>query len=411
MKRFLLVAVCTAAIIFTHAQTSLKGIVRDSQTSLPVAGASVFIPNTSISTTTNNLGKFTLHSKRTFTNVTVSSIGYESKQISVTDQSQDLSVSLQPSIGSLSPVEVFSIRQPQTANTLTDAELRRFSGLSLQDALNTVPGVVMQSRTPWGGQHIVIRGYYPSTDNGRTNSENFSGLGYQLFLDNIPVTDATGTTIMDDIDFFNLGKVEVIKGPSPLYGSYIAGAVNLFTPKPTPNQTSIEQQTIGGSYGLFRSNTTVQTSNGNADIRLNYGHQTYNGFRPHDASRKDYVSFTTSFNATEKQTVSTYFSYNNSYEELAGEIDSADLYARKAVSNTAYLLNNSHAIIESFRAGITDKYQFSEHFSNQTTVYATGSSLNQNFAHGFNKNQNLNFGGRTAFVFESTGKGPDVNGT
>ena len=269
----------------------------------------------------------------------------------------------------------------------------------------------MQSRTPWGGQHIILRGYYPSTDNGRSNGENFAGLGYQLTLNNIPVTDATGTTVMDDIDFSNLGKVEIIKGPSPLYGSFIAGAVNLFTPKPTPNQTSVQEQAIGGSYGLFRNNTSIQTSDGKTDLWVNYGHQTYDGFRPHDASNKDYLSFAANFTVSSKQTVSAYFSYNHSYEQLAGEIDSADFYGRIPKSDSNYMGNNSHVDIESFRAGVTDKYQFNSHFGNQTTVFATGSTLNQFYAHGFNKNSNLSFGGRTAFTFESATDKLGVDGT
>ncbi|MFL5788635.1 MAG: TonB-dependent receptor domain-containing protein, partial [Flavisolibacter sp.] len=184
------------------------------------------------------------------------------------------------------------------------------------------------------------------------------------------------------------------------YGSYIAGAVNLYTPRSMPNQSGINEEVIGGSYGLFRNNTSISTSNGNSDLRLNYGHQTYTGFRPHNNSKKDYFNFATNFNLNEKNTISTYFSYNNSIEELAGEIDSADFYSRKVVSNNFYVLNNSHAAIESFRAGITDKYQFTDVLSNQTTMYTTGSTLNQAFAHGFTKNQNMNFGGRTSFMFE-----------
>ena len=161
---------------------------------------------------------------------------------------------------------------------------------------------------------------------------------------------------------------------------------------------------------MFRSNTSIQSSNGNSSIRLNYGHQTYEGFRSHNNSKKDYFSFTSNFNISDRNVVSSYFSYNNSYEDLAGEIDSADFYGRKLVSNSFYVLNNSHAAIESFRAGVTDKYEFTDLFSNQTTVFATGSTLNQAFAHGFTKNQNISFGGRTAFYFDNHAGGKGIEG-
>jgi len=309
----------------------------------------------------------------------------------------------------LKEVDINASRQIQPVTTLTTQDLNRASGLNLQDAINDVPGVEMQSRTPWGGQHIVIRGYYPSMDNGRSDGENFSGLGYTLYINNIPVTDATGTTVMDDIDYSSLGRVDIIKGPTPLYGSYVAGAVNLYTPIVPPNQTSIQETAIGGSYGLFRTNTSFMASDSTADIWANYGHQSYNGFRPNDGSQKDFASFAGNWHVSKKQTISAYFSYNHSNEELAGEIDSAAFYGRKAVSDSNYMLNSSHVDIQSFRGGITDKYQFNNHFSDETTVFMTGSKLNQAFAHGYTDEENLSFGARTVVNYDNNGEKLGIN--
>ena len=309
----------------------------------------------------------------------------------------------------LNTVQVLGAKETRST-TLNDLDLHRASGLNLQDAINNVPGVNMQSRTPWGGQHIIIRGYYPSMDNGRSNGENFGGLGYQLYINNIPVTDATGMTVMDDIDYSTLGKVEIFKGPSPLYGSYIAGAVNLYTPTVAPGQTSIQETAIGGSYGLFRTNTSIMASDGKMDLWVNYGHQTYDGFRPNDASRKDFASFASTWHVSSKQTVSAYFSYNHSYEQLAGEIDSADFYDKKAVSDSNYMLNNSHVDIQSFRGGITNKYQFNAHFNNETTVFLTSSKLDQAFAHGYTRAENMSFGVRTALNYDNNSTKLSVNG-
>ena len=406
MKRFLLMSGLLASVSFAMSQSAVQGIVKDIQTNNPLVGATVTSNQSSSAAVTDAQGHFILRSKKNITSIIVSSIGYDSRQLAITGTS-DVLIVLVPSAPVLNPVEVFGEKQSQSNNSLSEADLHRFSGLNLQDAINTVPGVFMQSRTPWGGQHIIIRGYYPSADNGRSNGENFAGLGYQMFIDNIPVTDATGTTVMDDIDFFNLGRVEVIKGPSPLYGNYIAGAVSLFTPRPSAGQTAVQEQAIAGSYGLFRNNIILETSNGKSDFRINYGHQTYEGFRANDASMKDYLTFTSTIAAGEKKTISTYFSYNRSNEGLAGEIDSADFYNRKPISNQAYLLNNSHVNIESIRAGATGHFQFNTSFSNQTTLFTTASTLDQAYAHGFTKDQNFNFGGRTAFNYQ----GNMVSGT
>jgi len=392
-------------------QFVVKGTVQDSKTKDPVGSAIVSIPGTSKSTYNDDNGTFRIGADTKFDSIRIELIGYTRQSVYVGNGQASYNILLQPSGSMMNEVQVQGVQHSQSVTSLNSADLNRASGLNLQDALNTVPGVNMESRSPWGGQHIVIRGYYPSADNGRTDGENFNGLGYQLYINNIPVTDATGLTIMDDIDFSTLGKVDIQKGPSPLYGSYIAGAVNLYTPRPAPNETSINEQLIAGSYGLLRTNTSIATSDGKSDFWINYGHQTYNGFRPNDGSRKDYVSLASNSYASPKQTISTYFSYAHSYEDLAGELDSSQFYGKQAVSDANYVGNNSHVEIQSFRAGVTDRYDFSDHFNFQATVFGSGSTLNQFFAHGFNKDVNTNLGGRLALNFVSRTDALSVDGT
>ncbi len=411
MKTIKRILSASAALIislqFANAQYTVKGTVKDNETSQPIPGAAVSVPHTTIATSADAQGMFTLQSPANFDSISITSIGYAAQTIAVGDKSQSITVMLKVSSNELSEAQVLGIKKAQTVNTLTQADLNRTSGLKLQDALNDVPGVDMQARTQWGGQRITIRGYIPNVG----LSMNFNGLGYQMYIDNIPVTDATGMTVMDDIDFSTLGKVEIYKGPTPLYGSYIAGAVNLYTP--VVNETSIQEQAIGGSYGLFRTNTTINVAGTNSGIYINYGHQTYGGFRMNDNSLKDFITFAGQFKPSSKQSVSTFISYSHSVEHLAGEIDSAAFYKRNidSVNNSFYALNTSMVEIESFRAGVTDKFQFCKGFSNQSTLFTTSNTLNQPFAHGFTKDINLSFGGRTAFMYENVSDKLTVDGT
>ncbi len=391
----------SAALIISlqlaNAQYSIKGTVKDNETNQAIPGAVVSVPNTTTATSTDAQGMFTLQSQSNFDSVKISSVGYTTQTVAA-DKSQAINITLKASSNALSEVQVLGIKKAETVNILTADDLNRGNGLSLQDALNDVPGVDMQTRTPWGGQRITIRGYMPNVG----MSQDFNGLGYKLYINNIPVTDATGSTIMDDIDFSMLGKVEVYKGPTPLYGSYIAGAVNLYTP--VPDKTSIQEQVIGGSFGLFRWNNTITIAGDNADVFINYGHQTYNGdYRLNNNSLKNFVTFAGDFRTSAKNTVSTYFSYNNSIEHLGGEIDSSAFYGHGSLNNPYYDNNNSQVDIESFRSGVTDKLDINKHFGCQTTLFATASKLTQPFAHGFSLNNTNTLGGRSAFTFENKG--------
>jgi iron complex outermembrane receptor protein len=396
IRRALSALVLTLAPMVLAAQTSVRGTVVDRQSGSPIAGATVVVTGTTTGTVTNDAGAFAFTAQSAIPRLTVSSIGYLTLEVPVTGD-QPLTIRLTPSRADLPGVQVVASRTTPSVAILTRSDLQRANGLALESSINTVPGVFMQSRTPWGGARITLRGYYPSTSG---NSPNSNGLGYQVYLNDIPVTDATGSTILDDVDYSRLDRVEVIKGPaSSQYGSLIGGSVLFTTVRPQPDETSVTQQVQSGSYGLLRTNTTFATATANSDLMVNYGHQTYDAFRPHSGSQKSFVQATGDLNVGDNQTLSAYFSYNRSFEELAGEIDTLPFYGRVPLSNAAYLANDSHIQLNSFITGVTDHYRFGEHFSNQTTVFGSGRTANQPFAHGFTDNNQFSFGARSVFGF------------
>src|SRR6185437_16719139 len=154
------------------------------------------------------------------------------------------------------------------------------------------PGVTLQRRAVSSGQQFNIRGYGGGSGGTGRISSNFDGQGYKVYLNGIPITDAEGITLLDDIDFGSVGNVEVTKGPSgTLYGLAIAGVVNLKTIRPEKNKTSIGQDVLIGSYGLQRYTTHLEIGKENLSFLVNYGHQKTDGYLLHNASHKDFINF------------------------------------------------------------------------------------------------------------------------
>src|SRR6185503_3131103 len=237
----------------------------------------------------DSAGVFSVTSPGAITRLAVTAIGFAGEEFVVNETAAALRIELVPSTTELPGVRAVATAPvaTQNVNVLTQHDLQRASGVDLQSSINTIPGVLMQSRTPFGGARITLRGYYPSTSG---NSPNSNGLGYDVFLNDIPLTDATGATILDDVDYATLGSAEVIKGPaSSLFGSAIGGTLHLNMERPVPGQTSFGQQVLAGNDGLLRTNTTFMRGTTNSDVVVNYGHQQYDSFRPHSASQKEYV--------------------------------------------------------------------------------------------------------------------------
>ncbi|HEU4989453.1 MAG TPA: TonB-dependent receptor [Gemmatimonadaceae bacterium] len=379
-----------------QAQVTISGKVVDQQSGAAVVGATVHVPGTALGANTGADGTFTFTSPTAVARINVSRTGYVAKDVAV-NGGDSLVIELTPSATALPGVQVVANKPEPSTAVLTHPDLERGNGINLETSINAVPGLFMQSRTDFGGARITIRGYYPSTSG---NSPNANGLGYQVFLNDLPVTDATGTTVLDDIDYATLGNVEVIKGPaSSQWGSYIGGAVRFTTERPTIGQTSLSQQVLSGTDGLLRSNTSFQTANDRSDLTVNYGHQAYNSFRPHSASLKDYWRANGDFQVGDDQTVGTYFAYSRSFEELAGEIDSTPFYNRVPQSNAAYLANDSHIALTSVLTGASDHVRINDQFSNETSVFGSGRTSGQPFAHGFTDVNQFNVGFRSVFDF------------
>ncbi|MBL7769036.1 MAG: TonB-dependent receptor [Flavipsychrobacter sp.] len=287
--------------------------------------------------------------------------------------------------------------QPAAVAKIGTTEINRGTGLLLDDAINTnVAGVFMQRRTFSAGQQFNIRGYGNGTRGTNGINSNFDGQGYKVYLNGIPITDAEGITLMDDIDFGSVGQVEIIKGPAgTLYGQAIAGVVHLQTKKPEPGRSVLSQDVLLGNYGLQRYTTSLQLSTEKSALLVNYGRQHFDGFMPHTKSDKDFVNLVGAFNPNAKQTITSYFGYSNSYEERNGELTIAQYENLDYSGNQAYIKNNAHSNVKTFRAGLGHAYRFNGNISHNTTLFGTGLISDVSSAGGWTDKSAVNYGLRS----------------
>jgi iron complex outermembrane receptor protein len=384
-------------------QGSLTGRVFDAVTKAPLFGATVSVTGKR-GTTTDKDGIFRVDCNKPV-EITISFIGYETKKQVVNNCPDELRVALASVNHNLEEVEITAtsnqnksmLYQPSSITKLSEVELKRSTGLFLDDAINTnVPGVTMQRRAVASGQQFNIRGYGNGTRGTNGISSNFDGQGSKVYLNGIPITDAEGITLLDDIDFGSVGNVEVTKGPAgTIYGLAIAGVVNLKTIKPEKGKTSIGQDIMIGSYDLQRYTTHFQMATDRSSLLINYGKQRTDGYMSHTASRKDFVNIAADFQPNEKQTINAYFGYSNSYDARGGELTIAQYAAFDYSGNPEYIKRNAHSEIISFRAGLGHTYAFSKQVSNTTTVFASGVTNNSSSAGGWTDKNPINYGFRS----------------
>lgn len=392
----LTIALLLGAQATVHAQVT--GTVSDARTAAPLADVTITGADGTSAGRTGPDGRFSVACSAGSA-LDFSKRGYVVVARDIVTCPTRLQVVLVPIAQGLAPVSVVGatdeaiVERPQAVTVLSQRELHRGTGLFLQDAINLTPGIQMQRRSMSGGQTITIRGYRNDGDRG-----NFAGTGYKAYYNGIPITDAEGITILDDIDFATLDRVDVIRGPaSSLYGGGIGGVVNFHTAKPTQLGTTIVQETTTGNDGLLRSDTRLERVSDNATTMLDYGHQGYDSYRIHSASKKDYGTFLGEFRPSDDRTISTFLSYAHSRDLRAGELDSAQFAQELNTGETRYIDNDARSEVESFRAGVSQSYRLTEHVRNVMTAHYSGNVLEDVYAAGLNSKSNQNFGARVEF--------------
>ncbi len=400
MKKFLILAVILCFSYNAYAQNFLKGVVKDNQNNQPIPGASVRIANTSEGAITDDNGAFELKYSNDFKSITVNAIGYSKQTIDVTDKNKEVIVTLEPTNLSTGEIQVEGLSRkknletPQSIGLLSKEDLNRDIGINIQNTVNLLPGVKMEFRNLGSGVIMVIRGYGDQT--------NFNGNGYKAYYNDISLTDADGTTALDEVDYTNLSNVEVFKGPSSsIYGANIAGVLSMRSSK-APWGTNVNLTGLSGSYGLFRSNTGVSIGNERVSIFANYGHQQETGFRGHNNSKEDFALMNGSVFIDRKNTLSFFGTYSQVYNALAGEQDSATFLNDPTWADTNYVKNDAHIKSESSRLGLTYEHMFSKNFLNRTTFYAGFFYLDQPSAAGLSRANRSKLGARTTFSFTPT---------
>jgi len=391
--------------LFTMAQSGqISGTVFDAYSNNTLAGADIQV-NGGGGTVTNNNGSFTIDC-RIPQEITVSFVGYETLKLKVTNCNQSLNIALVPLATNLNAIEITAtsypnktqLEQPSSIVSLKPIELKRGVGIYLLDAVNTnAPGVFMESRSNAAGQQFNIRGYGNGVRGTNGVNSNFDGQGTKVYLNGIPVTDAEGVTVMDDIDFNSIGNVEISKGPSgTLYGLAIAGVVNLETQKAEKNKISIGEDVLTGSYGLFRSTTHLAIGGQNSSLLINYGHQKFGGFMVHTAAHKDFVNAMGDFQLDEKQNLTLYLGFSDSYDERNGELTIEQYESKDYSGNPAYIKNDAHSAIKSFRAGLGYTYRFSKNISFTTTLFGSSRKMDNSSAAGWTDLGPLSYGLRSS---------------
>lgn len=173
------------------------------------------------------------------------------------------------------------LKSTASVGVLTAKQLQNYPEQSLVPALNSIPGVRMEERSP-GSYRLSIRGSLLRSPFGIRN--------IKTYIDEYALTDAGGNTYLNLLDAGTLNSITVLKGPEASIFGANTGGVLLIDPLKLRDSALVSAAFTAGSYGLFHQKVSVKNQWNNYAFNFNQGYQNSDGYRENSALKRNYAS-------------------------------------------------------------------------------------------------------------------------
>lgn len=400
IKQLILFAVF--AMVFSHAQAqgqAITGYIYDSQTKQALSGVSIKTAENKVLSSSARDGHFTIENIPGNQVLKFVLVGFKTQVVNYNDKSGTLNIQMDADEANLNEVRVNGFAgnrtKKETAGSIgmiTSKDVNRGSGVSFQSALNAIPGVRMDQST-LSEARISIRG------NGVRSS--FGLRNIKVYLNDIPVTEADGTTRIEALDVNSIGRAEVIKGPaSSIYGAGTGGVINFQLQRSPYQEQSLEASGLVGSYGLHRLAATYRNGGDKINSYVSYGWQEYDGYREHSSDMRRFLSGNFQLFPSNKRIITLLLNRTTQYSRIPGSLTADQVAANPEQANASNLDKQAGRYQTWTRVGLGQQYQFNDQFSNSTSVFTYSYDLNHPLPYAYLRNFYQSYGGRTRFTYD-----------
>ncbi|MDW3191813.1 MAG: TonB-dependent receptor [Cytophagales bacterium] len=154
---------------------------------------------------------------------------------------------------------------------IKQSDLETADPTNIQESINRIPGVYMHSGTI-NTNRITIRGI--------GSRSPFSTNKIRAYFGEIPLTNGSGETNIEDIDLAGLRSYEIIKGPNAsVFGSGLGGVILMNPIAPTTGKATLTNDLTVGSFGLVKEQLRFAMGTEKLKVFATAGHLTSSGYR------------------------------------------------------------------------------------------------------------------------------------
>jgi len=287
---------------------------------------------------------------------------------------------------------------PVAVSVITQKDLQKISNTSLLPAINSVPGIRMEERSP-ESYRLSIR--------GSTLRSPFGVRNVKIYWNDIPLTDGGGNTYLNLIDINQLNGVEVIKGPSAsMYGAGTGGVLLLTAAQPFLNdpKNSVHASISGGSFNLLNEQTIYAHQSNRFNTGFQQSHIEEQGYRAQSALGKDLLKWDASFKL-KHQEISFLLLYSDLFYQTPGGLTKAQMLqdphlARPASGIIPGAIQQQAAVYnKTIFTGFNHHFQLNKSWSTETSFVLSHTAFTNPAIAVYENRDETNAGIRTKIIY------------
>ncbi|APY12754.1 TonB-dependent receptor [Seonamhaeicola sp. S2-3] len=349
-----------------YCQLKITGSIIDSDNNIRLPSVKITNVITQKTVISNQNGYFQLTESGTYS---FNKVGYISNLVTLKMGSHYvIQLSLNPN--QINEVVVFSNHIPKklkkstaSINIISLKEIERSNNINPVSILNQTPGVFMQTGA-LNTNRITIRGIGSRTPYGTSK--------IRAFFKDIPLTNGSGETNIEDFELGTISRLEIIKGAvSSIYGAGLGGTINLIPKQGRFNKQTVDNNFTFGSFGLIKNLSSLNLSSKTNNINVVYSNTQSNGYRENNTYKRKTFTLNTNHFINEKDEISFLASYVNLKAFIPSSISkSAFLNNPKSA---AFTWKNAKGFEDSKRGvfGFSWLHQYNTNLKQSTSIFSS----------------------------------------
>ncbi|WP_423149171.1 TonB-dependent receptor [Rubrolithibacter danxiaensis] len=291
------------------------------------------------------------------------------------------------------------LQLPASVSIINSGQLQNQPESSLVSAVNTVPGVRMEERSP-GSYRLSIRGSLLRSPFGIRN--------VKMYIDEIPLTDAGGNTYLNALDAGSVSRMEILKGPeASVFGANSGGVILISTSDRKIDSTLVSATLQAGSYGYNYEKTLFHKAWKNYSLDINQASQQSNGYRENSALKRNFVQAYQRWQYADKGELRALLLFSDLNYQTPGGLTASQMeqnprLARPRAGNTPGAIEQKASIFNrTSLAGIVNEFRFSPTFRHVIALYGSNTDFSNPFITNYEVRNESTLGLRTYFELKN----------